>query len=343
MSILNTAIKLNRRGAETQRKHRRDFHLPSLLLCASAPLRFISAVVCTIGVAAMAAQVQAAELDVPKPDATVVLFPKGAPHEKGDLPAEAAQPPRGNDNIIRLGNVSQPELAIYKPKADKANGAAVVICPGGGYNILAYNHEGTEVAEWLNSLGVTGIVLKYRVPVRKDRAARHDAPLEDVQRALGVVRHRASEWGIDPNRIGVLGFSAGGNLAALASTNYDKRTYEAIDEADKVSCRPDFSVLIYPAYLVDKQDVIQKELKITDKTPPTFIAITQDDGVRVEGPLHYYLALTKAKVKAEMHIYPIGGHGYGLRPSKNLVSTWPARAGEWLDSIGMLEKKAADK
>jgi len=255
------------------------------------------------------------------------------------LPAEAPLPPKNNDNIIRLGNVSAPELAIYKPAADKANGAAVVICPGGGYNILAYNHEGTEVAEWLNTLGVTGIVLKYRVPVRKDRAARHDAPLEDVQRALGVVRHRAGEWGLDANRIGVLGFSAGGNLAALASTNYEKRTYEAIDEADKVSCRPDFSILIYPAYLVDKQDVLQKELAINDKTPPTFIAITQDDGVRVEGPLHYYLALTKAKVKAEMHIYPIGGHGYGLRPSKNDVSTWPARAGDWLKTIGMLQKK----
>jgi acetyl esterase/lipase len=302
------------------------------LLCASVSLWFNFLAL---------GNVRAAELDVPKPDATIVLFPKGAPHEKGDLPEESVQPPRADkkDNIIRLSNVSKPELAIYKPAADKANGAAVVICPGGGYNILAYNHEGTEVAQWLNTLGVTGIVLKYRVPVRKDRAARHDAPLEDVQRALGVVRHRASEWGLDPNRIGVLGFSAGGNLAALASTNYEKRTYEAIDEADKVSCRPDFSILIYPAYLVDKQDVLQKELAINDKTPPTFIAITQDDGVRVEGPLHYYLALTKAKVKAEMHIYPIGGHGYGLRPSKNDVSTWPARAGDWLKTIGMLQKK----
>jgi acetyl esterase/lipase len=305
----------------------------SSLLCASVALcfQFLSPV-----------SLQAAELNVPKPDATVVLFPKGAPQEKGDLPPEAPQPPKNNDNIIRLGNVSAPELAIYKPAADKANGAAVVICPGGGYSILAYNHEGTEVAEWLNSLGVTGIVLKYRVPARKERA-RHDAPLEDVQRAIGIVRHRASEWGIDPARIGVLGFSAGGNLAALASTNYEKRTYPEVDEADKMSCRPDFSVLIYPAYLVDKQNVLQPELKITDKTPPTFIAITQDDAVRVQGPLYYYLALTEAKVKAEMHIYPIGGHGYGLRPSKNLVSSWPARAGDWLGSIGVLEKKTGEK
>ncbi|MCE9603395.1 MAG: alpha/beta hydrolase [Planctomycetia bacterium] len=296
------------------------------------------ATVALLGCFLCLAPAQAVELDVPAPSATVVLFPNGAPQEKGDIGPEAAQPMKPGDKTIRLGNVSSPELAIYKPAADKANGAAVVICPGGGYNILAYNLEGTEVAEWLNTIGVTGIVLKYRVPGRKERA-RHDAPLEDAQRAIGLVRHRASEWGLDPNRIGVLGFSAGGNLAALASTNYEKRTYAPIDDADKVSCRPDFSILIYPAYLVNKENVLQPELRITEKTPPTFIAMTEDDGVRVEGALFYYLALKQAKVQAEMHLYPTGGHGYGLRPKKEKISTWPARAGDWLESIGALQGK----
>lgn len=268
----------------------------------------------------------------------VRLWPAAAPGEKGDLPPEAAQPARPNDTTIRLGSVSDPTITIFRPAADKANGAAVVVCPGGGYNILAFNKEGTEVAEWLNSIGVTGIVLKYRVPKRMERE-RHEAPLQDVQRAVGVVRHRASEWGLDPARIGVLGFSAGGHLAAAASNNYGKRTYPAIDAADEVSCRPDFSILIYPAYLVDKDNKLAPELPVSNETPKTFIAMTEDDGVRVECGLFYYLALKEAKVQAEMHLYPTGGHGYGLRPSEHVVSSWPARAADWMKSIGVLEKK----
>lgn len=266
------------------------------------------------------------------------LWPAAAPGEKGDLPPEAAQPARPNDTTIRLGNVSDPTLTIYRPAADKANGTAVVICPGGGYNILAFNKEGTEVAEWFNSIGVTGIVLKYRVPKRMERE-RHEAPLQDVQRAVGVVRHRASEWGLDPARIGVLGFSAGGHLAAASSNNYGKRTYPGVDAADEVSCRPDFALLIYPAYLVDKDNKLAPELPVSKDTPKTFIAMTEDDGVRVECALFYYLALKQAKVPAEMHVYPTGGHGYGLRPSEHLVSSWPARAADWMKSIGALEKK----
>lgn len=270
-----------------------------------------------------------------EPLAPIALWPGDAPGEKGDIPPEAEQPAKG-DNITRLGNVSKPTLTIYRPPADKDTGTAVVICPGGGYNILAWNHEGTETAEWLNTLGVTGIVLKYRVPARKG-LERYAAPLQDAQRALGLVRHRATEWGLNPQRIGILGFSAGGHLAATLSNNYAARTYPAVDDADKESCRPDFTLLIYPAYLVDKNNVLAPEIKVTSETPRTFIVMTEDDGVRVDGPLIYYMALKNAKVPAEMHLYAEGGHGYGMRRNDNLVSTWPQRASDWLGSLGLLK------
>ncbi len=269
-----------------------------------------------------------------KPE-VIRLWPKGAPGEKGDIGEEKETT---SNKITRVSNVTQPTLTIFRPPADKDTGTAVVICPGGGYSILAYDLEGTEIAEFFNSIGVTGIVLKYRVPARKG-LPRHEPPLQDAQRALGLVRHRARELGIHPDRIGVLGFSAGGHLAATLCNNFEKRTYEPIDDADKVSCRPDFNVLIYPAYLVDKDDKLAPELKVTAKTPRTFIAITQDDPVRVECALLYYLALVKAKVPSELHIYPTGGHGYGLRPSKNTVSTWPKRLEDWMRSQGLLEPK----
>lgn len=266
----------------------------------------------------------------------ILLWPKGAPGETGDVGPEAEQPPKPNDMTIRIENVSQPSLTVYQPPKEKRNGTAVVVCPGGAYNILAWNKEGTEVAEWLNTLGVTAFVLKYRVPIRKNRE-RHAAPLEDVQRAIGIVRFDAKKWNLDSQHIGLLGFSAGGHLTAVASTNFSQRSYAAVDDADGESCRPDFTLMIYPAYLVDKENRISPELKITSETPTTFIAMTADDGVRVEGALFYYLALKEAKVPAEMHLYPTGGHGYGLRPSKNLVSTWPVRAADWLKASGLLE------
>ena len=217
---------------------------------------------------------------------TIPLWPNGAPGEKGDIGEEKLMPGKSGDTIIRLTNVTKPTIAIYRPPADKNTGTAVVICPGGGYGILAMNHEGTEVAEWLNTLGVTGIVLKYRVPVRKGQE-RHAAPLQDAQRAVGLVRSHAQEWGLNPGRIGVLGFSAGGHLAATLSTNYDKRTYEAVDEADKISCRPDFTLLIYPAYLVTppENNKLAPELKVTAQTPHTFLVYTEDD--RAENGLFY--------------------------------------------------------
>jgi acetyl esterase/lipase len=277
-----------------------------------------------------------------EPLAPISIWPKEAPGEKGDIGPEEQQPMKPGDATIRITNVTRPTITIYRPAADKNTGAAVVICPGGGYRILAFNKEGTEVAEWLNSIGVTGIVLKYRVPARKERE-RHAAPLEDVQRAMGIVRQRAKEWDIDPTRIGVMGFSAGGHLSAAVSNNYGERTYEKVDDADQVSCRPDFALLIYPAYLTTsaQNHALAPELKVTGNTPRTFLAQTQDDGVRVECSVFYYLALKEAKVPAEMHLYPSGGHGYGLRPSEHAVSTWPDRAERWMRSLGVLSHKSS--
>jgi len=277
-----------------------------------------------------------------EPTETIALWPGDAPGEvKGEVGEEAPKPNRpGSKKIIRLGNVTKPTIALFPAPKDKANGAAVVVCPGGGYSILAYDLEGTEVCEWLNSIGVTGILLKYRVPRRKNRD-KHDAPLQDAQRAMGIARSKAKGWGIDPKRIGILGFSAGGHLTASALTNYDKRTYERVDASDDLSCRPDYGVLIYPAYLVDNEtkSKLQPEIHVTKDTAPCFFAHAGDDRIPAEGSVQMYLALRRAGVKGnELHVYPKGGHGYGLRPSDHPVVTWPARAGAWMKAMGWLKR-----
>ena len=205
------------------------------------------------------------------------------------------------------------------------------MCPGGGYSILAMDLEGTEICQWLNSIGVTGVLLKYRVPARPGDS-NHKLPLQDAQRALGLVRFHAREWNLDPKRIGVLGFSAGGHLTANLSNHFDPRVYAAMDDADQVSCRPDFALPIYPAYLVRKNqnNQLSPELNVTTNTPPTFLIQTENDPVGVENSLFYFVALKRAGVPAELHLYATGGHGYGLRPSNELVSGWPKRAEEWL-------------
>ena len=233
--------------------------------------------------------------------------------------------------VIRTGNVTKPTITVYRPAKKKANGAAVVVCPGGGYSILAYNLEGTEVCAWLNSLGITAVLLKYRVPSRPG-LERHTPAFQDAQRALSLVRHRAKDWSLDVTRIGILGFSAGGHLSALLSNVYETRAYPVVDAADQESCRPDFTLLIYPAYLTTESDLtrLAPEFKPTANTPPTFITMTEDDGVHVENALVYAQALKSVKVPVELHVYAKGGHGYGLRPSENPVSHWPERAAEWL-------------
>jgi acetyl esterase/lipase len=274
-----------------------------------------------------------------EPAKVLELWSGAAPGEQGDVGQERdVTKPADNlvagKRVIRLGNVSKPTIALYRPPADKNTSAAVVVCPGGGYSILAMDLEGTEVCDWLNSLGITGVLLKYRVPKRAG-LEKHTAALQDAQRALGVVRYQAREWGIDPKRIGVLGFSAGGHLAAAVSNNYEQRTYPKVDDADATSCRPDFTLLIYPAYLTVKEqhDTIAPDLTITSNTPPTFVAMAEDDPIRVETALFYALALRKAQVPFELHVYPRGGHGYGLRPTKDLVTTWPQRAAEWMSHL----------
>ncbi len=278
-----------------------------------------------------------------EPQAPIALWPRPAPGDKGDLGEEKDTTKAGDQLIagkpvIRLGNVSKPTLTFYPAPADRNTGTTVIVCPGGGYYILAMDLEGTEVAEWLNSIGVNAVLLKYRVPARKDRE-RYAAPLQDAQRTIGLVRQRAAEWGLNPQRVGIMGFSAGAHLSAAASCNYEQRTYEPVDAADQTSCRPDFVMLIYPGYLAREKeaDSLPPELKVTAQTPPTFLVQTEDDPVRCENSLVYYLALKKAKAPAEMHLYATGGHGYGLRPTKEAVTTWPRRAAQWLRGLGLLE------
>ena len=272
------------------------------------------------------------------------LWPDKAPGETNMIGEEKdmTKPGEGlvaGQRVIRLGNVSKPTITLYRAPKEKDTGAAVIVFPGGGYNILAWDLEGTEVCDWLNSLGVNAVLLKYRVPKRPG-LDRHVPALQDAQRAVGLVRSRAQEIGLDPARIGVLGFSAGGHLAAALSASAAQRTYPAVDAADAVSCRPDFSILIYPAYLTlkDQGDKINPETAVNSNTPPAFIAMTQDDAVRVESALFYSVALKQAGVPFELHIYPKGGHGYGLRRTENPVTAWNDRAAEWMKSRGLLKR-----
>ena len=275
----------------------------------------------------------------------VRLWPGAAPGDNGGL-GEEMDTTKPSDNlvagkpVIRIGNVSEPTITVFDPPADKSTGTAVVVCPGGGYHILAMDLEGTEVCDWLNSIGVTAVLLKYRVPKREGQPA-YAAPLQDAERAVGLVRSHAKEWSINPQRIGALGFSAGGHLCAALSAATGGRSYPRVDDADDVSCRPDFQLLIYPGALV-KQDAgyrIGPEAAVTAATPPTFLVMAQDDPVRVENALGYALALQEAKVPMELHVYPTGGHGYGLRPARDYVTTWPHRAADWMRSRGLLERR----
>jgi acetyl esterase/lipase len=242
----------------------------------------------------------------------------------------------GGRPLIRLTDVSNPTLTVYWPDPAKATRTAVVVLPGGGYRILAMDLEGTEICRYLNSIGVTAILLKYRVPT----ASPNTAPFQDVERAFSLVRSHAQEWKIDANRIGVMGFSAGGDLAARLSTNYGTRDYAPMDAVDQVSCRPDFAILIYPAYLAASKDgfTLASDLHVTSTTPTSFLVQAEDDPIGVMNSIDYYTALAQQKVPVEMHLYAEGGHGYGLRADGNTVTTWPARLEEWLRSIGMVSQ-----
>jgi acetyl esterase/lipase len=260
------------------------------------------------------------------------LWPNGAPGAPAN-PAVEGDTTTAKDNliagrpVIRLGNVSNPTLTLYPP-AGNNTGAAVLVFPGGGYHILAMDLEGTEVCDWLASSGIACALVKYRVP-DSGPYPKSSAALQDAQRAMGIVRSHAADWGIDPRRIGVLGFSAGAHLAAALSNTFEKRLYPAIDAADEASCRPDFAVIVYPGYL-DKPG-----MPISAQAPPSFIVQAEDDPVHVENATEYFLALKKAKIPAELHIYAQGGHGYGLRRTALPITGWPQSVETWLHTIQM--------
>jgi acetyl esterase/lipase len=311
----------------------------------------------------------------PSPGHTQIpIWPGAAPDSQPVSGPEYAVTVTGKDLVagrpwIAVENVSRPTMTVYSPKG-KNTGAAVVVFPGGGYTILAIDLEGSEVCDWLTSKGVTCVLLKYRVPgeglypksVYPKSGPYPESPmaLEDAQRTMGLVRFHAAEWHIDPHKVGVLGFSAGGHLAAAISTHYAKRLYPAVDAADKESCRPDFAVPVYPGHLslsaaewdarqggkkfavphppnADKNLSLNPEIPVTSRTPPTFLLQNEDDHVdNVNDSLAYYIALKNAGVPVEMHLYAHGGHAFGLRRTKLPATRWPELVETWLETIGMV-------
>lgn len=252
----------------------------------------------------------------------------------------------------RFEKVTDPSLYVYLPPADKATGTAVLICPGGGYAALAFNHEGNTIAKWLNENGIAGIVLKYRLPSDLIMKKKSIGPLQDAQEALRTIRRNASKWNIDPGKIGVMGFSAGGHLASTLSTHFDEKVY---DVKDTISARPDFSILIYPVITMDSsfthagsrrnllgEDAsdeavrhFSNELQINEKTPPAFLVHSSDDNaVPVKNSIVYFEGLKNFNSPSELHIFRKGGHGYGMAPGKDTQSAWPALCLSWLKSLG---------
>jgi acetyl esterase/lipase len=251
----------------------------------------------------------------------------------GKVPGEVKekQPPviaaSKNDNVLRYSEVTDPAIEVRLADPANTNGCGVIVCPGGGYNILAYDKEGTEIATWLNKLGYSAFVLQYRVPGKRDGA------LQDVQRAVRIVRENADHWKLDPEKIGVMGFSAGGSLSARASILFNKKTYQPVDKADSLSCRPSFTMLIYPAYLDQgPNQTLTPELELNKEVPGMFIFQTADDPYG-NSALVMATSLRNAKIPVEMHLMPSGGHGYGLRPGLTASEMWPKLAGNWLNKI----------
>jgi acetyl esterase/lipase len=272
---------------------------------------------------------------------TLNLWPHGAPGARPNSDSEvdtttAKDTLIAGKPVVRLGQVSAPTLTVYPPPQNNS-GTAVVVFPGGGYRILAIDLEGSEVCDWLNRVGITCLLVKYRVP-DSGPYPKFSAALQDAQRALRIVRSHAGQWHLDAKRIGVLGFSAGAHLAAALSTHFDQRLYDPVDDGDRVSCRPDFAVIIYPGYLAlaEQSFAPNPEIHVNSQTPPSFIVQAEDDPVHVENSTVYFLALKNAKVPAEMHLYANGGHGYGLRRTDLPITDWPKLVQTWLQTIHAL-------
>jgi acetyl esterase/lipase len=310
------------------------------------PLMFALWIVCTCG--CLSAQQPAWQ---PSPGHTQVpIWPGAAPNAR---PVPGVEETAQGDSLVagrpwvEVRNVSRPTMTVYPPKG-RNTGAAVVVFPGGGYQLLAIDLEGTEVCDWLTSKGVTCVLLKYRVPHAGpswDKRCgcyldtKSSMALVDAQRTVGLVRTRAAEWRIDPHKVGVLGFSAGAHLAVEMSTRFEQRLYPVVDAADKESCRPDFAVVLYPGRLWTRDDKLELNplITVTGKTPPTFLVHAEDDDVNsVNHSLVYYAALKKAEVPAEMHLYAQGGHAFGLRRTKFPITGWPQLVERWLGTIGMI-------
>jgi acetyl esterase/lipase len=300
-------------------------------------------------VAALVACLFAASAAVGADPVVVDLWPGKTPGDVGIQGEERSRihpsPLVGPTKLIT--NVTRPTLTVYQPAKEKNTGTAMLICPGGGYWDLYWELEGEEVASWLNSLGITGIILKYRVP-RRPGDVRGEPPLGpqlDAQRAVSLVRSRAAEWGIDPQRIGMVGFSAGGHLVLATATNFEKRTYEPIDAVDEVSCRPDFGILCYSGYLKAKdKDEIWPGLRIPAGTPPILLAHANDDSVKVggsdaENSAFMYIALKRAGIPVELHIFANGNHDFGVRQNDKLASSWTELCVKWLRSQEMLGER----
>jgi len=284
---------------------------------------------------------------------TLKLWPDGIPGSISD-PSYVENIITTDGRITRCNNVVSPDITLFLPLPEKANGAAVMICPGGGYGTLAFDHEGNAIAKWLNDNGIAGVILKYRLPsdrIMKDKSV---GPLQDAQEAMRIIRRHASEWKIDPERIGVIGFSAGGHLASTISTHYAEKVY---DVKDNTSARPDFSLLIYPVVSMDTlvthmgsrnnllglkpgNDHVRRfsnELQITADTPPAFLVHSSDDNaVPVMNSIGYYKGLQKNKIPVELHIFQKGGHGYGLAAGQGTESSWPGLCIKWIKEMGMI-------
>lgn len=287
--------------------------------------------------------------DPPQPNippiATVNVWPGDAPGEKGNIGEEK----HVVTDILRIENVTVPTLVVYKPKEEIDTGACVMICPGGGYQILAYDFEGTEIAGYFNSIGVTAAVLKYRVP-RRESLEKHLPAFQDAQRAFRLLRSKAGEWKFDPNRMGVLGFSAGGHLTMMMATQFDQKIYDPVDEIDQISARPDFVMPIYPAYLISNNKEtsfttpISPELNIHKDMPPVFISVTDDDHYSTGGSVRSYLAMKEVGVPCELHIFAKGGHGYALHDDKaGPAACWDRLLTDWLMVRGIIPAKKDGK
>ena len=289
-------------------------------------LTFVFALACVVGSFTSSRADEPAKLNV---------WPGKAPGDLG--PAKQEQWTK-----MKVTNVTAPTLTIFRPEKSKNTGVAIIVCPGGGYTNLMMDYEGEDVAKWLTTHGVTGIVLKYRVPAPQG-TPRYLPALQDAQRSMSIVRAKATEWQIDPKRVGMLGFSAGGHLVVATATNFDKRAYDAIDDIDKQNTRPDFVVSIYPGGVIKRNsDQLSDEIHVTSNTPPTFIAQATDDHLS-ENAVFLYLALKRANVPVELHLYSTGGHGFGMKPSDKPCSTWPQRMIEWMHVQGVLKKDSTQQ